>query len=300
MEGNEYTKNEDEELNPNSNSEESSDTDSDNFGLPDYSEPEEGSSEESSSEENFSEEKAEEDYSVGEPYSSDTWDTGEKEEDYSYSTDDEYGAESDTYSSDEYDSSDTSYGDSEVSSDDEDLSRDDIIANNTLEEYEQKRSPVGWIILVIILLIGFGIGIFWWLNREKAEPVVVKKPQPVKVEEPVVTEPEPAAADIQTSDESANNEGVQEGSGLAEGLTDISSPTGQYYVIVASAIDDDLLRDYAGKLITKGYNCAILAPKGNAKFSRLAVAEFSLLNDAALKSEELKSEFGEKVWVKKY
>ncbi len=308
MEGKEFNKNEDEELNPNSKNEDSSD--SDNFGLPDYSDSEDISSEEKieedySVEEPYStEEKTEEDYSVGEPYSSDTWDTEdkeEKEEDYSYSTDDDLSADSESdsnsYSTDEYDSSENDYNETESSSED-DYSKDDIIANASQEDYEERRSPVGWIILVIIILIGLGIGLFWWFNRDVPEPVVVKKPQPVKVEKPVVTEPVTTTEADQSDDLAVTSS--SSGSLIKGQIIDISEATGQYYVIVSSAIDDDLLRDYANRLITSGHGCAILAPRGNTKFSRLAVAGFESLNDAALKSEELKSEFGEKVWVKRY
>ena len=120
----------------------------------------------------------------------------------------------------------------------------------------------------------------------------------------MVSEPEPEPETVTTTGtaETGNASASSDLSGnlTAGELVDITSPTGQYYVIIASAIDDDLLRDYAKKLVKEGYGCAILAPIGKTKFSRLAIAEFPSLNDASVRSEELKSEFGDKVWVKKY
>lgn len=299
MEGKEHM-NEDDELNPNSNNEGSSDADSDNFGLPDYSEPEDTPSEDK---------VEEDDYSVGEPYSSESWE-GEKQEEstesYSYSTDEEFestmGDESETAAGyeNEYESTDGTFDDTGTSSEEE-YSKDEIIQNAHEEEiYEQKKSPVIWIILMIIIVIGLGIGLFWWINREEPAKVVTKRKQPAKVEQPVVStpEPEPETPEPVTTDNSFDNN--LSGNLTVGQIIDITTPTGQYYVIIASAIDDDLLRDYAKKLVTNGYGCAVLAPAGKTKFSRLAVAEYASLNDAALKSEELKGEFGDKVWVKKY
>jgi hypothetical protein len=69
---------------------------------------------------------------------------------------------------------------------------------------------------------------------------------------------------------------------------------------VASAIDDDLLMDYARKLAGRGLNATILEPRGNTKFHRLAIADFESLNDAAVAAEQHKSEFGSEGWVTRY
>ncbi len=295
--------NEDDELNPNSNQESSSDADSDNFGLPDYSESEESS---------FEEKKEEEDYSVGEPYSSETWgeEEGEsKEEENSYSTEDGYeggSSEEENYSysgyDDDYGTPESSYEEQEEPQESE-YSKQDIIHNTYEEEgYREKKSPVLWIILAIIVLIGLGIGLFWWFNREESPKVVAKKKQPVKVEQPVVSEPEPEPVTTKETTEPDNSSFSSDVSGnLTPGeIINVTSPTGQYFVIIASAVDDDLLRDYAKKLVAEGYGCAVLAPIGNTIFSRLAIAELPSLNEATIKTEELKSEFGDKIWVKKY
>jgi hypothetical protein len=70
--------------------------------------------------------------------------------------------------------------------------------------------------------------------------------------------------------------------------------------VVASFVDDDLAMDYGKKLSKKGVGSTILAPRGDAKFYRFAVADFASLNDAALEAERMKSEYGEGVWVMRY
>src|SRR5690348_14986496 len=45
----------------------------------------------------------------------------------------------------------------------------------------------------------------------------------------------------------------------AEGTIEaLSGRTGRYYIVVASAIDDDLIMDYANKLVKKGASCKII------------------------------------------
>ncbi len=76
--------------------------------------------------------------------------------------------------------------------------------------------------------------------------------------------------------------------------------TGQYYVIVASAVDGDLIMDYAKKLSQNGVNARIIPPFGKYKFYRLAVDAGDTFMAAQARAEGLKPEYGEAVWVLKY
>lgn len=80
----------------------------------------------------------------------------------------------------------------------------------------------------------------------------------------------------------------------------VSSRTGNYYVIVASSLDEDLATDYAKRLTQQGYNTKLLAPTGNNKFHRVAVSDFGTWADAQQKADELKGEYGDNVWVVKF
>lgn len=185
-----------------------------------------------------------------------------------YSTSNDY-----TDSSDDY-----SYNDEEEAE-----SSEDDYKPSSYEEEEQGKSPVGWIIFIVILMIGIIIAAFWWWNR-------TPEPEPV-IEPPVIIETiEPEPEIIEEEPEPVKQAGVY----------DLSEPTGNYHVIIASSIDVDLVRDYATKLANEGMVCNILAPRGNKKFHRLSVAEYASIEDATLESERLKGTLGEDVWVIRY
>lgn len=84
--------------------------------------------------------------------------------------------------------------------------------------------------------------------------------------------------------------------GVIEALT---GRTGQYYVVVSSDIDDDLIMDYAKKLSKKGVSSKIIPPHGKVKFFRLGVAEAGSYADAQAKADGMKGDYGD-AWVVKY
>jgi type II secretory pathway pseudopilin PulG len=80
----------------------------------------------------------------------------------------------------------------------------------------------------------------------------------------------------------------------------LTERTGKYYVVVGSAIDDDLINDYARKLSAKGVNSKIIPPFGKVKFYRIAVAEGDSFQVAQETANSMKAEYGDAVWVLKY
>lgn len=80
----------------------------------------------------------------------------------------------------------------------------------------------------------------------------------------------------------------------------LNERTGRYYVVIASAIDGDLLMDYAKELSEKGVNAKIIAPYGNVKFHRLTIAEGESFASTQQTADQLKSEYTEGAWVIKY
>jgi hypothetical protein len=83
-------------------------------------------------------------------------------------------------------------------------------------------------------------------------------------------------------------------------IQQLTERTGKYYVVVSSAIDNDLLMDYANKLIAKGENCFIIPPFGNTKFHRLAIDSKDTYGDAQARADGLKSDYTDDLWVIKY
>lgn len=213
---------------------------------------------------------------LGEPYPGYQEDKVE-EENYSYSK------SSDDYTSGT-DLSDSDYDDNnEV--DEADSSKDE---QSLEEKYGQKKNPVGWIIFGVFVLIAIILGVIWFLNKD-TEPEQENQPPPVieqSFQEPepeVIEEPEPVAEPVKQP-----------------GVYELNEPTGRYHVIVASSIDVDLIHDYGNKLAKQGMTCNIIAPRGSRNFHRLSIADYVSLDDANIKSEQMKGTLGEDVWVIRY
>lgn len=86
--------------------------------------------------------------------------------------------------------------------------------------------------------------------------------------------------------------------GVIETLT---GPTGRYYVIIASAVDGDLIMDFSKKLSEKGVGSKIIPPFGKWKFTRLAISDHDTFAIAQSAADALKGgEHGETVWVMRY
>jgi hypothetical protein len=82
----------------------------------------------------------------------------------------------------------------------------------------------------------------------------------------------------------------------------LSQRTGQYYVVVASAIDDDLLTDFANRLVSEGKSVKLIPPFGRkGKFYRLAVDSKETYEDAQALADGMKGgDFGDQLWVVRY
>jgi hypothetical protein len=80
----------------------------------------------------------------------------------------------------------------------------------------------------------------------------------------------------------------------------LNAPTGRYYVVISSAVDSDLLMDYAKKLSAKGVGSKIIPPFGKWKFSRLAIADHDDFGSAQTAADGVKAEYGNAVWVIRY
>lgn len=84
-------------------------------------------------------------------------------------------------------------------------------------------------------------------------------------------------------------------------LEKLDGRTGKYYVVVASAIDVDLLTDFGKDLVKKGKMVRIIPPFGKTKFHRLAVDAKDSYADAQTTADGMKGgDFGNDIWVVKY
>ena len=174
--------------------------------------------------------------------------------------------------------------------------------NNSYDD-DDESSPWSKVIGVLaILALAFGVYWFFWKYQpaRKAEGERAKQEQAERdaaakrAEEERLANAARAADDQRRADSLAN---LQPKEGGVETLTE---RTRRYYVVVASAIDGDLIMDEAKKLSAKGVSAKIIPPFGKTKFYRLAIAEGDTYASTQATADGMKSQYGDGVWVIRY
>ncbi len=197
---------------------------------------------------------------------------------------------------------------SEESSDDtsntEDTSSEYVPGSYTPPQ--EDSSNAGKVIGLILVLVVAGLAI-WYLGfyrpaQQKKEEARIEQ---LKKEEAAKKVAQQKAEQERLEREAAEREAAkQEEEAAAEPETGIvqtiNERTGRFYVVVASAIDGDLAMDYANSLANDGKSIDIIPPFGKSKFHRVTVDNLDTWAAAENRAGELKSEFGDDVWVIKY
>ncbi|MFZ5970489.1 MAG: hypothetical protein ACOYXA_02760 [Bacteroidota bacterium] len=80
----------------------------------------------------------------------------------------------------------------------------------------------------------------------------------------------------------------------------LSERTNRYYVVISSAVDGDLVMDYAKKLSAQGISTKIIPPFGKYKFHRIAIADHETFALAQANADGVKADYGNEVWVIRY
>jgi hypothetical protein len=168
---------------------------------------------------------------------------------------------------------------------------------------EEEAAPV-WpkvlgILLVIVLALGAAFFFLYYrpaqVEKERLANAKLEQEQKAKAEQDRLAEEQRLRDEAERlrADSIANTPKV----GVVETL---SERTGRYYVVVASAVDDDLLMDYAKKLSGTGVSSKIIPPFAKYKFYRLAIADGDTFASAQEVANSKKSEYGDALWVLKY
>ncbi len=173
---------------------------------------------------------------------------------------------------------------------------------NYSDEEESSNMPTILGISVVVLLAAAAIWFFGFYQpkireaEEKARlEAEVQREKARQQQEDILAEQRRLEAEQRAADSLA---AAKPSIGLIETLSERS---GRYYVVVASAIDDDLIMDYAKDLSKKGVSSKIIPPFGKTKFYRIAIDVADTYADAQTNADSKKGgDYGNEVWVVKY
>jgi hypothetical protein len=178
--------------------------------------------------------------------------------------------------------------------------REERYTYTPVEPKAVSKAPIIIITLAVLALVVGGFLIWKYVvqpSNEKARLEQLAKDKARKE-----AEEQRLLAEQQAKDEAKRlaDEAAAKASPPAGEVVALNAPTGRYYVVISSAVDADLLMDYAKKLSAKGVGSKIIPPFGKWKFSRLAISDHDNFGAAQTAADGIKPEYGEAVWVIRY
>lgn len=184
--------------------------------------------------------------------------------------------------------------------------REDVHEDSYSPAFREEPAPI-WpkVLGLIALLLVVGAAIYYFAvyrpeqNRQKAE--LAAREASIRAEREEAQRKERERLE-QLEREAAQRRADSLASIPTVGsLERLTSRTGQYYVVLASAIDDDLLTDFAGKLVKEGKQVRLIPPYGKVKFHRLAIESRDTYEDAQAVADSMKGgDYGSELWVLRY
>ena len=187
------------------------------------------------------------------------------------------------------------------------MERDEVHQNEyNAPYYDDDESSSPWPkilgIVALLLVVAAAVWYFGWKRPQDAAALEKARQEDQARMDSTRAEQERATAEQRRIAEETQRkaDSVAHAAPVAGTIETLSERTGRYYVVIASAIDGDLVMDYARKLSAKGVNAKIIPPFGNVKFHRLTVAEGESFAAAQQTAESLKSEYTNGAWVMKY
>lgn len=167
-------------------------------------------------------------------------------------------------------------------------------------DLEEEPTPIWPKILGILLVIVLALGAGWYFMMYK--PAQAEK---ARIEKEKSEQEERSKEQARLADQLLREAEQRKADSLANILKvgvieTLSARTNQYYVVIASAVDDDLLMDYAKKLSGKGVSTKVIPPFGKYKLFRLTVAEGDTFASAQEVANTKKPEYGDALWVLRY
>ncbi len=169
---------------------------------------------------------------------------------------------------------------------------------------EKSKAPlvIGLVIGAVIIIAGFLIYNYVYKpgqERARLEQLAKQKQAAEKAERD-------KQARLAREREEARQKAIADSIAIANAkpavgvIETLSERTRRYYVVISTAIDDDLVMDYAKKLSQKGVGTKIIPPFGKTKFYRLAIADHDTYAKAQANADAVKGDYGSGVWVVRF
>jgi hypothetical protein len=165
---------------------------------------------------------------------------------------------------------------------------------------EEEPAPVWPKVLGILLVIVIALGAVWYFMSYKPAQEKARL-EKERLEQEAQKEKDRLAEEQRLRDEAAQRKADSLANIPKTGAFEVlTERTMRYYVIVASAVDDDLLTDYAKKLSAQGVSSKLIPPFGKYKLYRLAIADGDTFAATQEVANGKKAEYGDALWVLKY
>ncbi|MEM9896029.1 MAG: SPOR domain-containing protein [Bacteroidota bacterium] len=239
-------------------------------------------------------------------------------------SDDDLGDFYEEESFEDFNASDDGSGgtlDTEVTSNDlleDDFKEDDFVDTSTPNAYVEQDQPGGsgnkfvkLVVIGIVVFVSLGLGILYLSGTFSGEDKkVAEKTEQAEAEKKAAAaraEKQRQAAEAKRrleeqkkAQEEAAAAAANEPQATAGEINALEGATGNFHIIIASFLDEDMAADYAGELAGAGNSPTIVPPFGKAITTRVAIKSFSSLANAQQEIGDFKGEYGNDIWVLKY
>ncbi len=166
------------------------------------------------------------------------------------------------------------------------------------EEEGGSKAPMVIAVIIGLVVIVAGFLIYQFVYKPKQEKARLEQLAKIEADKKVEADRQAQLAEaerMKREAEAAANAKPAEGA-----IETLTNRTGHYFVIVASAIDGDLIMDQAKRLSAKGTGSKIIPPFGKWKFYRLGIGDYDSFASAQSSADAAKAEYGITLWVMKF
>ncbi|MEM0941176.1 MAG: hypothetical protein AAF600_12980 [Bacteroidota bacterium] len=222
------------------------------------------------------------------------------------------------FEGDEIESEDDLLGAEEVS---DDFSSDEYEERPSAEDSSSKGNFAKTVIIGVVIFAALG-GLFLWLapmvtgdsgtDEEIAQENESEKPDQANNPVESIETDNSNTTDESQAAQQANNRPTSSPperevpeqnaaiSGTPGQINRLTSRSNNYYIVIASFLDEDLAMDYSQKLAAEEKSPTVIPSFGKAITTRVAIIGYRSLSQAQNEISNYKGEYGQDIWILKY